>query len=426
MDYSELSFNDDLLQRKTFVKNLMRVIYDWNNMQHENASMSIAINSPWGSGKSYLLNIWRKALLDCEFDYGDIGIVFYDAWKSDSFDNAFIPLLYELTNLEVGTENYELNTLLKQKGKALAKHCGIAILKRQIEKVLGEQFVEEIKDILNGVEDTNVENIFEQYNHYLKMKNEFSDALKGLVPEKGKLFVFIDELDRCRPQFAIDTLEIIKHYCDIPNIVFVYAIDLQQIAYSIQSCYGQGMDSSGYLRRFFDYNVNLPNTNIDKYFEVVLGKIIHILDDRNDIDCDEIKNMFIRLEMSLRDINKINDNIIVFCSFYKDKILKYNDLNNLSTYIYFIILKYKYPEIYQIMLSDYGYMLSDNAPKNWPVIENKIFIGMKINELIKSGQTGAFSHESGMNLISRYGFPSLKSNKGTFSNHIKSVLELVR
>lgn len=71
------------------------------------------------------------------------------------------------------------------------------------------------------------------------------------------MFVFIDELDRCRPNYAIELLENIKHIFDIPGIVFVIATDSKQLSHSINAVYGQNFASERYLKRFFDQEYNL-------------------------------------------------------------------------------------------------------------------------------------------------------------------------
>ena len=82
-----------------------------------------------------------------------------------------------------------------------------------------------------------------------------------------KIVVVIDELDRCRPDFAIKTLEIAKHIFDIENLVFIISLDMEQLGYSLKTVYGQEMDTSGYLYRFFDYVSNMPKYNEAGYIK---------------------------------------------------------------------------------------------------------------------------------------------------------------
>ena len=67
----------------------------------------------------------------------------------------------------------------------------------------------------------------------------------------------IDELDRCRPTFAIELLERVKHIFDVPNIVFVFGINRAELVKSLESIYGE-IDAGTYLRRFFDMEFVLP------------------------------------------------------------------------------------------------------------------------------------------------------------------------
>jgi hypothetical protein len=88
---------------------------------------------------------------------------------------------------------------------------------------------------------------------------------------EGKLekpmFVFIDELDRCRPTYAIELLETVKHLFDIPGLIFVIATDTEQLQHSIKAVYGEGFDSNKYLYRFFDRTFTLKQPDLEKFIK---------------------------------------------------------------------------------------------------------------------------------------------------------------
>ena len=84
-------------------------------------------------------------------------------------------------------------------------------------------------------------------------------AEKSKEATKRPLIVMIDELDRCRPTYAIEVLEVAKHSFSVENIVFVLAINRSELAHSIQVIYGDRFDAEGYLRRFFDIEFQLPD-----------------------------------------------------------------------------------------------------------------------------------------------------------------------
>lgn len=76
--------------------------------------------------------------------------------------------------------------------------------------------------------------------------------------EARPLVIVIDELDRCRPTYAVRVLECIKHFFAVPGVMFVFAVDSTQLSHAVRSQYGQSMDAVGYLRRFFDLELSLP------------------------------------------------------------------------------------------------------------------------------------------------------------------------
>ena len=84
---------------------------------------------------------------------------------------------------------------------------------------------------------------------------------------------FIDELDRCNPAYAVKVLERVKHLFDIPNIIFVLAVNKQQLGCAIQGYFGSSqMDADEYLRRFIDIEYTLPEPDMEKYCKMLYGK----------------------------------------------------------------------------------------------------------------------------------------------------------
>ncbi|WP_249365868.1 P-loop NTPase fold protein [Pseudoalteromonas sp. NEC-BIFX-2020_002] len=81
-------------------------------------------------------------------------------------------------------------------------------------------------------------------------------------------FILIDELDRCRPSYAIEMLETIKHIFDIPGVVFVVATDTEQLQHVVKSVYGVGFDARLYLGRFFNSRFSLKSPNLSNFLDV--------------------------------------------------------------------------------------------------------------------------------------------------------------
>lgn len=81
------------------------------------------------------------------------------------------------------------------------------------------------------------------------------------------MFVFIDELDRCRPTYAIELLETVKHLFEIKGMIFVIATDTDQLQHSIKAVYGNRFDARKYLDRFFHRSFSLKQVNLSSYIE---------------------------------------------------------------------------------------------------------------------------------------------------------------
>ena len=88
---------------------------------------------------------------------------------------------------------------------------------------------------------------------------EINEFLDSLLPEKAyRLVIFIDELDRCQPLFAVKLLERIKHYFGNTNLTFVFSTNLAELQNTIRSLYGEQFSASRYLDKFFDVTLKLP------------------------------------------------------------------------------------------------------------------------------------------------------------------------
>ena len=98
---------------------------------------------------------------------------------------------------------------------------------------------------------------------YLAVREKLDDFKKRLetlaaaVNEDTEfpLVFIVDELDRCKPTFAIEVLERVKHLFNAPNIAFVFGVNKTELQGSIQSAYGT-INAEDYLRRFFDIGPN--------------------------------------------------------------------------------------------------------------------------------------------------------------------------
>lgn len=262
-------FANDKLTRKIVAEPMTQLI---SNLS---IPFVLGIDSSWGSGKTTFIKMWRQFLLN-----KNIPSIYYNAWENDFSSSALISLLGEF---DKGLSELKLS---KSRRKRIdeklnkAKDVGVDLLKRGIPiaiKVLSSSIID-----VNKAAETAISELGENYSKdliekYEKSKEsiaEFRKMLTNFVQEMTKatstysdkpLVVFIDELDRCRPDFALEVLEKSKHLFNIQGIIFIYSFDKKQLGFSIKSLYGHEMDVDGYLRRFFDLVYKLPSPNIENY-----------------------------------------------------------------------------------------------------------------------------------------------------------------
>lgn len=141
---------------------------------------------------------------------------------------------------------------LETTGSSVTIAKGIA--KKRMENVIDSDSLEKAIDISTNsakkflLHDST---LFSEYKEFKDAISDFKESLEGIVSNQRKIVIIIDELDRCKPTFAVQLLEIVKHLFDIKGITFIFMLDIQQLSYLIKTIYGQEMDAAGYLCRFF-------------------------------------------------------------------------------------------------------------------------------------------------------------------------------
>ena len=261
-DPKEDTFKNDLLNRKESIEVLTHLIGTIEG------PCTMALNSPWGTGKTTFLNLWGQHLRNNGF-----AVVKFSAWENDFFDDPFVALCAELAAAQdtgVDTEK------LIDAGKKLMRHIGENAVSQFISAMIpGAINVSEL--VKAGTKD--IEMRLEKYQDAKSAIKDFKDTLQNIASpastkkQQGPVIVMIDELDRCRPSYAVELLEIAKHIFSVDNIIFVLAINRSELAHSVKAIYGTGFGADGYLRRFFDVDFRLPEPDrvafIDSLFNAI-------------------------------------------------------------------------------------------------------------------------------------------------------------
>ena len=231
-------FEHDLLNRENQCEELIRVIKD------AQTPYVLAIDAPWGSGKTTFLRMMQAVCKEHE-----IPNVFFNAWQADFNNNALASMIAEIAT------NDQWKDQIKEGAKNLLSFKGVLAAIKAIPQLesIGELAEELMK---------NYDPVDEHIKHKEALE-EFKESIRGLSSDNSKpLVFFIDELDRCRPIFAVEVLEKIKHVFDEEGIFFVVALNKKELEKTIKSVYGD-IDSHIYLGKFFDREYKLDNNKLD-------------------------------------------------------------------------------------------------------------------------------------------------------------------
>lgn len=265
-------FAHDALNRRAFAEALTELV------QSGESSFVLNLEARWGQGKTTFLRMWSQYLKN-----NDIPSLYFNAWETDYSSDPLVAFIGEL-----GVSVAELSTSGKNNAKlrqqlAAIKKAGVKVIRQAIPSAvkLATAGILDLSDVTEKViSDLSEKVAEEQLKHYEQSKNSlaaFRKQLEALVvsmkDRSAVLVLIIDELDRCRPDYAIRTLEVIKHIFSVPGIVFVVATDTGQLANSVRHTYGLATAAEDYLRRFFDFSLSLPVSDASNFIGYQLERL---------------------------------------------------------------------------------------------------------------------------------------------------------
>src|SRR5690606_22737419 len=215
--------------------------------------------------KTTFVKMWEQDLKNNDFQ-----TLYFNAWENDFEDNPLTALMGELKTLTTKETEPEFKKTLK-KASTLTKHIAPIIAKAIADRFIDTESIKEaIIGVTKGLTDV-FENEVQEYEKKKKNISDFRQSLSEFIAStnEGKPLVFIvDELDRCRPDYAVSILEQIKHFFSVPNIVFILSIDKEQLGCAIKGVYGSDdIDADEYLRRFIDLEYSIPEPEVDIFYK---------------------------------------------------------------------------------------------------------------------------------------------------------------
>lgn len=301
----------DKLDRFSEAKRLERFLVsetqELARMKREQAFV-LALDAQYGEGKSWFLSRFRKQL---EINHP---VAFVDAWVDDANNE---PLVSIMAALNEALQPFLTRKSVKENFGAMAR-AALPIMGKGVvaaggkffTKYMGDEFGSEAREMLEAAKGATAKSeegdspleagleqltegvsdvvdqagkaLLDQYRSRQKSREVFKQNLKQLAasinsidndPRQSPIFVVVDELDRCRPSYAISLLEEIKHLFDVPGVVFVIALHGQQLTKSIEAVYGAQFDATAYLRRFFSRHYELRRPKLTELVEAYFDEV---------------------------------------------------------------------------------------------------------------------------------------------------------
>ena len=374
----------DEFNRKPIAENIIRLLTSDTDLS------PMVIDGGWGTGKT---EFCQKLIRLMQQQHPDYQPVYIDAFRSDHSGEPLLALLAEIiktctpedTSEQPSEQRKNITRKIAKAArfgiKTVAKAAASHLLKQSTDD-LAEEFQQIINDgqdadslaetvtdaaatIASHTIDATVEALLKEQIEAEKNLETLKACLKELAADKP-IILFIDELDRCRPDYAVDMLEVIKHVFDVENVKVVLVTNTKQLRAAINHRYGVEVDAHKYLNKFLKYSFTLPDKvavpfEVERalvsveYFKQLIRKS-HIADQLKDLIeenniMSSISDMIEGGHISLREVEQLVQVLEIYYSLSQELNRK-------------LIWEYKLPRIIAIFIFCFCPSLIDDINQN--------------------------------------------------------------
>lgn len=277
IDEPQLNLKDiwagDIFKRKAFADTICSLL------KSNSQSSVLGINAPYGFGKTFFLVRLREQIKN------ELGWVIYvNSWEYDYLESPLFALLDALKLAANETAGEKASrAALKDIARAAVPAISKAAGKKILEVVAGSEgskdVIEAVSEAAGGASKNLVDRFLKEdstHNALASLREAISHFVQKNIRDQSdykSLVIIVDELDRAKPSFSIRFLETIKHLFNLSSVTFVIGCDRSALLSSARHEYGDKLDADGYLRRLFDYWIDLPAPNATRYAEYCAGKL---------------------------------------------------------------------------------------------------------------------------------------------------------
>jgi hypothetical protein len=316
----ETGFEDDILERKSISKQLSDFV------ERIEDPVVLALDDKWGSGKTFFLKRWVAA--HNGENEGKAITVYFDAFENDYLSDPLVSIITALSTRIPDDQEATLKTWKRVAAKLAKPAFGIAL---SLATFGAKQQLDEIGDVITeaagGELKDATQDLWDAEKERKNAVQAFKDLLVKLTQDAASpIVIVIDELDRCRPDYALSVLEVIKHFFTVPKVHFILGINGRALENSVKARYGSDIDAESYLRKFINVSFSLPRT-LGRQGEV---KVISKYASKLIADMDLPKRVSGRCvnlleyvaqsrEVSLRDVGKVLSKVALLPSEVHEK-----------------------------------------------------------------------------------------------------------
>ncbi|MEN4938026.1 P-loop NTPase fold protein [Stenotrophomonas sp. TWI1151] len=239
-------------------------------------SYVIGLYGHWGSGKTVFLQ-----QLELELEAIKVPVVRVDAWRSDFLSDPLVALVDAINRRQAQEAAVTGAALARSGDELLEASLTMALPLAEIGSAASAVATPgwaaagaALKGVITMAKEIVTKRVeaSNDLREGIKKARDFltkRDRESPMGPVIKPLVVIIDELDRCRPDYAVRMLERIKHFFDIHGVVFVIASDGKNLPSAVRSQYGPGVNGEEYLRKFFDYEYMLPEPTAQQFVAIL-------------------------------------------------------------------------------------------------------------------------------------------------------------
>ena len=330
----------DEFNRKPIAENIIRLLTSPIDLS------PMVIDGGWGTGKT---EFCQKLIRLMQEQHPDYRPVYIDAFRSDHSGEPLLALLAEIIKTCTPPKDSDEKLIEEHKDRIrrITKAAGFlmkTVAKAAVGHVLKQNtddLAEELQQIMNDDQeadslaetvtdaaatiashtiDATVEALLKEQIEAEKNLKTLKACLKEFAEAKP-IILFIDELDRCRPDYAVDMLEVIKHVFEVENVKIVLVTNTKQLRAAINHRYGVEVDAQKYLDKFLKYSFALPDKIVApfgmiqalvsvEYFKQLIRKsrmadeLRSLIEERNGT-INFISDMIERNNISLRETERL-------------------------------------------------------------------------------------------------------------------------